>query len=63
MDSVFSVEDRHYIALLPIYTPDPDVFLYRIKASEIEEIEFENIDDEEEFDKAAEAYDALADEE
>ncbi len=63
VDSVFSVEDKHYIALLSIDVPDQDIFIYRIKVSETEEIELENIDDDEEFNKAAEAYDALLDEE
>ena len=63
VDSVFSVEDKHYIALLSKDVPDPDAFLCRIKESETEEIELENIDDDEEFNKAADAYDALADEE
>lgn len=62
---VFEVEEKEYIALLPVDQADEDeaeVFLYKYN-EDGEEFELADIEDEAEFDKVAEAFDAIMDEE
>ena len=59
--SVFPVQDKDYIALLPSNDdPDAEIFLYRFIENG-EEIELENIEDDEEFDMVSDAFDELLD--
>ena len=59
--SVFPVQDKNYIALLPSNEdPDAEIFLYRFIENG-EEIELENIEDDEEFDMVSDAFDELLD--
>lgn len=53
---VFTVEGKEYIALL---SPADDVYIYGYKPISEEEFELLDIETEEEFDKAAAAYDAI----
>lgn len=54
---IFGVEDKEYIALLPI--EEEEVLLYEYKEISDEEFDLVSIDDEDEFDTVAEAYYAL----
>ena len=54
---VLEVEDKEYIALLP--DGEENVFIYKYKETE-EGPELDMIEDENEFDKVAQAYNALA---
>ena len=56
----FPANGRDYIALLPLSGGEEEVYLYRFKLVG-EEMELENIEDDEEYDIAADAYDALLD--
>ena len=59
--SVFPVNDKNYIALLPSNDdPDAEIFLYRFIENG-EEIELENIEDDEEFEMVSDAFDELLD--
>ena len=59
--SVFPVQDKNYIALLPSNDdPDAEIFLYRFIENG-EEIELENIEDDEEFEMVSDAFDELLD--
>ena len=59
--SVFPVQDKNYIALLPSNDdPDAEIFLYRFIENG-DEIELENIEDDEEFDMVSDAFDELLD--
>lgn len=64
--SIFPVEDQTYIALLPIKTPagydDNDVLLYRYTELENEEVDLQTIDTDDEFERAADAFDEILDE-
>ena len=66
---IFPAGDKKYIALLPLdedgeVADDEDVLLYRfIDHGEDEDPEIENIDDDEEYELAADAFDELLDEE
>jgi len=53
---------NNYVALLPVDDPDSDFFLYRYKegASE-DDFVLEDIEDDDEFDEASEAFDELMD--
>ena len=57
--AVFPAGNNDYIALLPLNGEDENVFLYRFAQSEDGELDLCNIEDDEEFDRAAEAYDCL----
>ena len=59
---VFEVEGKEYIALIPDDDSD-DVYLYGYKESDDDEFELIDIEDEAEFDKVVEAFDALMEEE
>ena len=59
--SVFPVQDKNYIALLPSNDdPDAEIFLYRFIENGVE-IELENIEDDEEFEMVSDAFDELLD--
>lgn len=64
---VFEVDEKEYIALLPVATSDDDdeaeVFLYRYKEVGEEEFELEDIEDEAEFEKVAKEFNEIMDEE
>ena len=61
--AIFPVQGKDYIALLPLGVEDAQVYLYRFKHNSDEDLELENIEDDEEFEAVADAYDALVDEE
>ena len=61
--AIFPVQDKDYIALLPLGVEDAQVYLYRFKHNADEDLELENIEDDTEFEAVANAYDALVDEE
>lgn len=65
--AIFPVEDREYIALLPNKPvegyEENEVFLYRYKALEWDDIELTQIETEEEYEAVADAFDELLDEE
>lgn len=52
----YQVEDQEYIALLPIEEEPGDILLYKATYNEDETFEVSMIEDEEEFDTAADAY-------
>lgn len=54
---IFEVEEKSYIALLPV--GEEEVLLYGYKELEDEEFDLESIEDEEEFDVVSEAFYAL----
>lgn len=59
--AIFTARDKDYIALIPLDVEDPEVFLYRfIKTANGDPI-LESIEDDEEFELAANAYDAIED--
>ena len=63
ISAIFQVEDKDYIALIPIYDYEAEeVFLYRLKNTLDSGLEFENIVDDNEFELVAQAFDALTDE-
>ncbi|MDD6327067.1 MAG: DUF1292 domain-containing protein [Eubacteriales bacterium] len=65
--AIFPVGEREYIALLPDKVIDGyeenEVFLYRYKELEGEDIELNQIESEEEYELVADAFDQLLDEE
>ena len=61
--AIFPVQDKDYIALLPLGVEDAQVYLYRFKHNADEDLELENIEDDDEFEAVANAYDALVAEE
>lgn len=64
--SIFPVGDQAYIALLPVETPagydDSDVLLYRYNELENDEVDLQTIEDDDEFERAADAFDEILDE-
>lgn len=54
---LFEIEDKEYIALLPV--GEEDVYLYEYKELEDEEFDLLAIEDDEEFDLVSEAFYAL----
>ena len=60
--AIFPVEDKDYIALDRLDQEADEVFLYRLKHNDIEDIVLENIEDDEEFESASNAFDELLDE-
>ena len=54
---IFEVEDKEYIALLPI--GEEEVLLYGYQELENDEFDLQSIEDEEEFDLVSEAFYAL----
>lgn len=64
--TIFPVEDNQYIALLPIEEnsdEEGEVFLYRFTELENGELELENIEDDDEYEKVADIFDELLDDE
>lgn len=65
--AIFTVEDKQYIALLPDKIiegyEEGEVFLYRYEELEGEDVNLTPIDDEEEYEAVADAFDELLDEE
>lgn len=59
---VFDAEGKEYIALLPQDNSD-DVYIYGYKEVGEDEFELVDIEDDDEFNKAVEAFDALMAEE
>jgi len=64
--TIYSVDDNEYIALLPLNEDgtekDGDVFLYRYVETEDGEPTLENIEDDDEYEAAADAFDEWLDE-
>lgn len=63
---IFPVEDKDYIALVPVENEDSEdgeIFLYQFIEHEDEEIELLNIEDDEEFEAVSDAFDELMDSE
>lgn len=59
----YMIDDNNYIALLPVEDEEPgDILLYRAKYTDDEEFEVLMIEDEEEFELAADAYYKFIDE-
>ena len=65
--AIFPVDDRDYIALLPNRPvegyEENEVFLYRYKELDGDDIELAQIETEEEYEAVADAFDELLDEE
>ena len=64
--TIFSAGDRQYIALLPLEdaedTEEGDVFIYRFEEDENGEPTLDNIEDDAEYELAADAFDEWLDE-
>lgn len=65
--TIFDMEDRDYIALLPLDEDGEDneegeVFIYRYSEDENGDPSLENIEDEEEYEAVADRFDELLDE-
>ena len=63
--TIYSVGEQEYIALLPIddeQNEDGDVYLYRYIVTEDGEPTLENIEDDDEYEAAADAFDEWLDE-
>ena len=63
--AIFPVDDKDYIALLPLgeEEDDDEVLIYRfIDKGDDADPEIENIDDDDEYDAAADAFDEILDE-
>ena len=64
--TIFSAGDRQYIALLPLEdaedTEEGDVFIYRFEEDENGEPTLDNIEDDDEYELAADAFDERLDE-
>lgn len=63
--TIYSVGEQEYIALLPMddeKNEDGDVFLYRYVETEDGEPTLENIEDDDEYEAAADAFDEWLDE-
>lgn len=57
----FPCDGKNYVALLPVDDPDSDFFLYRyVEAGD--DIELQDIEDDDEFEAASDAFDELLDE-
>lgn len=64
--TIFPVGEQQYIALVPIEEngeEEGEVFLYRFNELENDELELLNIEDDEEYERVADAFDELLDEE
>lgn len=63
--TIFPVGDKKYIALLPLdengENKDGEVYLYRFSQEDGQQPMLDNIDDDEEYDAAADAFDELLD--
>ena len=61
--AIFPCGDRDYIALLPEDDPDGDFLLYRFIDNGDGNYDLDDIEDDEEFENASEAFDELMDNE
>lgn len=62
--SIFPVNDKNYIALLPVGDDkDAEIFLYGFAEKENDEFDLINIEDDDEFEAVSDAFDELLDEE
>jgi uncharacterized protein YrzB (UPF0473 family) len=61
--AIFQVQDKDYIALEPMGKETDEVFLYRLKHNDIEDLVLENIEDDKEFELVSNAFDELLDDE
>lgn len=61
--SIFPVDDKEYIALLPIDEESEEVFIYRFIDTGDDEPILENIEDDDEFEAVADAFDEMLDSE
>lgn len=64
--TIFPVEEYQYIALLPVNDleqEEGEILLYRFKELENGELDLANIESDEEYEKVADAFDELLDEE
>ena len=63
--TIFSAGDRQYIALLPLEdaedTEEGDVFIYRFEEDENGEPTLDNIEDDDEYETAADKFDEWMD--
>lgn len=57
----FPCDGKNYVALLPVDDPDSDFFLYRYEERG-EDIELFDIEDDDEFEAASDAFDEMLDE-
>lgn len=61
---IFECEDQEYIALLPEDEEDgEDVFIYKYKEINEEEVELDTIESEEEFEKVSKTFEEIFDDE
>lgn len=64
--TIYNVDDKEYIALLPLVEDDAeedgDVYIYRYVETEDGEPTLENIEDDDEYEAAADAFDEWLDE-
>lgn len=60
--AIFPVDDKEYIALLPVDDDDADIFLYRFIRKGEDDIDLINIDDDDEFEAVSDAFEELLDE-
>lgn len=64
--TIYSVDDKEYIALLPLVEEgdeeEGDVYIYRYVETEDGEPTLENIEDDDEYEAAADAFDEWLDE-
>lgn len=64
--TIYEVDGKEYIALLPLdedgENEEGEVFIYRYKETEGEEPQLENIEDDDEYEAAADAFDEWLDE-
>ncbi|MDO5522138.1 MAG: DUF1292 domain-containing protein [bacterium] len=58
--SIFPVAEKQYIALLPLDNESEDVYLYRF-AKNGEEMQLDNIEDDDEYEAVADAFDMILD--
>lgn len=64
--AIFPAAQKQYIALLPLESEDEEegeVFLYRFTELEDGEIQLDNIEDDDEYEAVADAFDEILDEE
>lgn len=64
--TIFPVGEKQYIALLPLESDEEEegeVFLYQFNQLENDEIELLNIEDDDEYEAVADAFDEILDEE
>lgn len=60
--AIFPCNDKEYIALLPVEDEDSEIFLYRFIENETGEPDLQDIEDDDEYEAVADAFDELLDE-